>query len=90
MGNISGVPCFDLDAMIDRGGKFVSNWSDVFSLVPTATAEDKERALLIKVEDDFDQKATEFFGKLGFSGKHSLTLANYFYFLLDAVSGEDG
>jgi len=90
MGNISGVPCFDLDALIDRGGKFVSNWSDVLSLVPTATAEDKVRVLLFKVEDDFDQKAAEFFGKLGFSGKHSLSLANYFFFLLDAVSGEDG
>lgn len=90
MGNISGVPCFDLDALIDRGGKFVSNWGEVLNLVPTATGEDKERALLFKVEDDFDRKAAEFFGTLGFSGKHSLSLATYFYFLLDAVSGEDG
>jgi len=90
MGNISGVPCFDLDAIIDKSGKFVSNWSEVLNLAPTVTSEDKDRALLFKVEGDFDRKAAEFFGKLGFSGTHSLSLATYFYFLLDAVSGEDG
>jgi hypothetical protein len=90
MGNISGVPCFDLDALIDKSGKFVSNWKEVLSLVPAAIGEDKERALLLKSGENFDRKATEFFGKLGFSGKHSLTLADYFSLLLDAVSDDSG
>lgn len=90
MGNISGVPCFDLDALRDKGGKFVSNWKEVLCLVPTATREDRERALLFKIDGDFDRKATDFFGKLGFSGKHSLILADYFSLLLDAVSDDVG
>lgn len=90
MGKISGVPCFDLDAMIDKSGRFVSRWTEIFNLVPAATGKDKERALLFKINGDFDKKATEFFGKLGFSGRHSWTLSSYFGFLLDAVSGDDG
>lgn len=90
MGNISGVPCFDLDALIDRSGKFVSNWKEVLCLVPSETREDRERALLFNMDGDFDRKATEFFGKLGFAGKHSLVLADYFSLLLDAVSDDAG
>ena len=90
MGKSSGVPCFDLDAMIDKSGRFVSRRTEIFSLVPAATGEDKERALLFKINGDFDKKATEFFGKLGFSGRHSFSLSSDFGFLLDAVSGDDG
>jgi hypothetical protein len=90
MGKISGVPCFDLDALVDKGGKFIGNWKEVFKLIPAKTGEDKERALLFKIDGDFDKKATEFFGKLGFSGSHSMTLSDYLNFLLDGVSGDDG
>jgi hypothetical protein len=90
MGKISGVPCFDLDALVDKGGKFISNWKEVFNLTPAGTGEDKERALLFRIDGDFDKKATEFFGKLGFSGSHAITLSDYLNFLLDGVSDDGG
>ena len=90
MGNISGVPCFDLDALVDKSGEFVSTWIGILDLAPIVASDDRAPALLFTVDGDLERKAASFFGKLGFSGTHSLDLATYFCFLLDAISGEDG
>jgi len=89
MGKISGVPCFDLDALMDKSGRFTGNWKEIFSLIPFSIKEYKERALLFRLDEDFDKKAIEFYGKLGFTGSHAMMLSAYLRLLLDAVSGDD-
>ena len=89
MGQISGVPCFNTDALMDRDGNFLYHWKEVLNLVPQSSVTEAESALLFKIDREFIAKATEFFGKLGFSGKHSMLLASYFTLLLEAISGED-
>jgi len=89
MGKVSGVPCFDLDALVDKEGKFVSNWQETLNLVPQPSSHEGERALLFKINENFLPKATEFFGGLGFAGKHSIILADFLNLLLDALSDEN-
>lgn len=90
MGQISGVPCFNIDALMDRDGNVLHNWKEILSLVPRPTTTEAESALLLNVDQEFITKATEFFGRLGFAGRHSMTLSNYFTILLEAISGENG
>lgn len=90
MGQISGVPCFNLDALVDRDGDFLYNWGEVLNLVPRSSTTEAEPALLSKVDQEFITRATEFFGRLGFTGKQAISLANYFTLLLQAISSEDG
>lgn len=89
MGKISGVPCFDLDALMDTKGKFVTNWKDIINLVPSSTRDEEEWALLFRIDGNFAPKAINFFGKLGFPGKYSMILSEYLTILLRAISNED-
>ena len=89
MGQISGVPCFDLDALMDEKGNFLTYWKEVFNLVPSTSRDEKEWALVFKVGKEFVPKATSFFGKLGFSGKYSMILSHHLALLLEAISNEN-
>jgi len=89
MGKISGVPCFDLDVLMDRKGNFETNWKDILNLVPSSTTDEEEWALLFKIDGNFASKSISFFGKLGFPGKYSMILSDYLTLLLRAISNED-
>ena len=89
MGKISGVPCFDLDALMDKERNFLTNWEEILKLVPSLTTDEEEWTLLFKIDRHFASKAISFFGKLGFSGKYSMILSDYLHILLRAISNED-
>lgn len=89
MGQISGVPCFDLDALMDDKGNFLTYWKESLNLIPSTSGREKEWALVFKIGKEFVPKATGFFGKLGFSGKYSMILSHHLALLLEAISNED-
>jgi len=86
MGHISGVPCLDVDAFMDNQGNFLKNWSEILNTTPHLIAQEEEWALTFHLEKELDLNANNFFGKLGFSGKHSMTLSGFLRLLLEAIS----
>lgn len=89
MGQISGVPCFDLDALMDAEGNFLANWKDALNLIPCTQEDEKEWALVFKIGKEFLTKAIGLFGKLGFSGRYSMILSDHLALLLEAISDGD-
>lgn len=89
LGQTSGVPCIDIDAFLDKQGNFLRNWNQILKITPSMSVPEEEWALIFSIDRELYSRANDFFGKLGFSGKHSMVLSNFLRLLLEAISGAD-
>lgn len=89
MGKIGGVPCFDLDALINEKKQLLTNWKEVLEIVPSRIVKEEEWALIFSVNDEFIAKAINFFTKIGFPGRYAMVLSNHLALLLEAMSNDD-
>ena len=90
MGQISGVPCLDSDSFMDKEGNFLKNWLQILKIEPSPATSQEDWSLSFSLGKEFDLNAINFFGKLGFSGKHSITLSTFLRLILEAISGANG
>jgi hypothetical protein len=90
LGHISGVSCLDSDAFMDKQGNFFKEWNMILNITPCAYASEEDWALNFHIDKELDLNANNFFGKLGFSGKHAIILSGFLRLLLDAISDGSG
>ncbi len=88
IGPLSGVPCFDVDALFGRDGVLLPNWKDVLNLAPRAISEGIDSALSFRIDSQSSARGAKFFGGLGFAGKDALILSEYLKLMLESLSDE--
>ena len=75
---------------MDKEGNFLKNWLQILKIEPSPATSQEDWSLSFSLGKEFDLNAINFFGKLGFSGKHSITLSTFLRLILEAISGANG